>query len=125
MITLFKDPIFNTFDKVFDDFYLIKNQSSYINSNIKNEEDGYTLHLAVPGLSKEDLKLTLKDRLLIVSYEKPENSNFSFVSSFRKTYSVPDNVIEKDIKAKVENGVLEINIPKNKKKAIERLISLN
>jgi HSP20 family molecular chaperone IbpA len=40
-------------------------------------------------------------------------------------YDIPDDVKEKDIEGKVENGVLELTLPIDKKKSIERLISLN
>jgi HSP20 family protein len=81
----------------------------------------------VPGLTKDDLKISIKDGYLSISFKKEDgdNVNYSFVSSFSKTYSIPDDVNEKEITGKVENGILEINLPKSKKKSLERFISLN
>jgi HSP20 family protein len=122
MITLFKDPIFNTFDKVFDEAYFRANNR--INSNVSTTEEGYKVLLSVPGLSKDDVKISLKESMLTISYEK-NGDEFTFVDSFKKSYNVPDDVDEKNITGSVENGVIEITLPKSKKKSVERLISLN
>jgi len=73
------------------------------------------------------LTISVKDGLISISYKKEEtdDKNYSFVNSFKKTYSIPEDVSEKDISGKVENGVLQIILPKNKKKSLERFISLN
>lgn len=122
MITLFKDPFFNTFDKVFDEAYLRANNK--LNSNITTTEDGYRVQLSVPGLSKDDVKISLKESKLTISYEKV-GDEFTFIDSFKKSYSVPEDVDEKNITGSVENGVIEIVLPKSRKKSVERLISLN
>ena len=122
MITLFKDPFFNTFDKVFDEAYLRANNK--LNSNITTTEDGYRVQLSVPGLSKDDVKISLKESKLTISYEKV-GDEFTFTDSFKKSYSVPEDVDEKNITGSVDNGVIEIVLPKSKKKSVERLISLN
>lgn len=87
----------------------------------------HSVYISVPGLTKDDLKISVKDGYLTISYKKEDgdNVNYSFVSSFNKTYSIPDDVNEKEITGKVENGILEINLPKSKKKSLERFISLN
>lgn len=122
MITLFKDPFFNTFDKVLDEAYLRANNK--LNSNITTTEDGYKVQLSVPGLSKDDVKISLKESKLTISYEKV-GDEFTFTDSFKKSYNVPEDVDEKNITGSVENGVMEIVLPKSKKKSVERLISLN
>lgn len=123
MITLFKDPLFNTLDRVFDNAY--NQTSSYKQTNIiKNEED-WTIQLAVPGLTKEDIKISVKDGNLHISYERPKEDYSVFVSSFNRVYELPNDTDEKNITGSVEDGVLEIILPKSKKKLNERFISLN
>lgn len=123
MITLFKDPFFDVFDNMLE--------TSRVNAftpqvNLTKNENGYKLLMSVPGLSKEDIKITTKEGIITVSYEKEEKKdNLYFVSSFKKSYTLPDDVKEKDIEGRVENGVLELKLPTEKKKNIERLISLN
>ncbi len=128
MITLFKDPFFSALDRVLDDTYLKadRNFGSYKNTNITKNESEYKIQLAVPGLSKEDIKISLKESVLTISFDKEKtDDNFTFTSSFQRTYELPDDVDEKNISGSVENGVVEIILPKSKKKSVERLISLN
>ena len=57
--------------------------------------------------------------------EKNEEDSYNFVGSFVKSYNIPEDVKEKDIEGKVENGVLTISLPIDKKKSLERSIFLN
>lgn len=123
MITLFKDPLFDVFDKVFDTSYV---GATTPQINITKNENGYKLLMSVPGLSKEDIKITTKEGVITISFEKEEkNEKTYFISSFKKSYTLPEDVKEKDIEGKVENGILELKFPIEKKKNLERLISLN
>ena len=121
MSMLLKDPIF----KIFND-YAKSSSLNYPQVNVTKDEIGYKVLMSVPGLTKDDLKITIKEGVLKISYEKEEKSeNTSFVSSFTKSYVLPDDIKEKDIEGKVENGVLELNLPLDKKKPHERFILLN
>lgn len=121
MITLFKDPFFQGFDSAFDSKFLKTPETKIV----KNES-GYLILISVPGLSKNDLKITTKEGVLRISYEKTEGDNdLHFIGTFVKSYNIPDDVQEKNIEGKVENGVLTISLPMDKKKNLERLISLN
>jgi HSP20 family protein len=122
MITLFKDPFFQGFESVFETPKYFKMPEIKI-SKTDNE---YLINMSVPGLTKEDLKISTKEGVLKISFEKEEkDTKHYFVSSFTKSYNIPDDVKEKDIEGKVENGVLTLNLPIDKKKTLERLISLN
>ena len=127
MTMLFKDPFFNSLDRVFNDFDRVYTLGSFKQTNITTNEDDYLIQIAVPGLSKEDIKITQKGDILTISYEKEktDKETFSFTSSFKKTYTLPEDVDEKNITGNVDKGILEIKVPKNKKKTLERLISLN
>jgi HSP20 family protein len=118
MITLFKDPFFNNFDT--------KRFLSTPETNITKDDFGYTVQISVPGLTKEDLKISIKEGVLKISYQKEEgNETQHFIGSFVKSYNIPEDVKEKDIEGKVENGILTISLPIDRKKNLERLISLN
>lgn len=121
MITLFKDPFFTGFDKAFESRFTTTPET-----NISKTETEYVVSISVPGLSKDDLKISTKEGILKISYKKQEgDSNRHFIGSFVKSYNIPDDVKEKDIEGKVENGVLTLTLPIDKKKSLERLISLN
>ena len=118
MITLFKDPFFTGFDT--------NRFLSTPETKIKKTETEYTVSISVPGLTKDDLKILTKEGTLRISYEKQEgDETCHFIGSFVKSYTIPDDVKEKDISGTVENGVLIISLPIDKKKSLERLISLN
>jgi len=123
MVTLFKDPFFSTIDRVFDNAY--NQTSSYKQTNITKNDEDWTIKIAVPGLTKDDIKISLKESILTINYEKPKDDYSPFVNSFNRVYEVPSDVDEKNITGTVENGILEIILPKSKKKSSERLISLN
>lgn len=95
--------------------------------NVKESEDGFNLELAVPGLTKEDIKLELENDILTISAEKKvenetteENSKktekytrreFSF-QSFKRTFTLPETIDVSNINAKYENGILLVDLPK-------------
>ena len=122
MITLRKDPFLGMIDDIFDSSRLRTSPQV----SITKDEVEYKVLLSVPGLSKDDLKITIKDRVIKIDYDKEEKTETNgFVESFSKTYSLPDNVKEKDIEGKVENGVLILSLPFDRKKPLERVLSLN
>ena len=122
MITLFKDPFFSSFDNVFETTKFLKTPET----KVEKTETEYRVSLSVPGLTKENLKILTKEGVLKISFDKEENDNTRhFIGSFVKSYNIPDDVKDKDIEGKVENGVLTLILPIDKKKSLERLISLN
>lgn len=121
MINLFRDPFFNSVDRILE-----SKRNLTVPHIIRKDESEYKILLSIPGLTKEDLKISTKDGLLKISFEAEENENRDyFVENFTKIFVIPDDVKEKDIVGKVENGVLTIQLPLDKKKSLERTISLN
>ena len=107
--------------------------------NIMETKDNYKLELCIPGLTKEDVKLNIDaEGNLVVEMvkenksEKKENKEemrylrheFS-VEHFRQTVMLPDDIHKDQISAKVENGILDIVIPKvtveEKKQAVQTI----
>lgn len=90
--------------------------------NVKEQDKDILVELAVPGLSKEDFKITLDEGLLTVSAEKEEKKEeekegflrkeFSY-NSFSRSVRLPDNVDEeKDVQATYKDGVLKMTLHK-------------
>lgn len=121
MITLFKDPFYDVFDRLFE----TPRYESLPKVKVTQKDKEYKLLMSVPGLSKNDLKITTDNGTLKISYEKEEkNENSYFLNSFTKSYSIPDDVNDADIGAKVENGILELTLPITTKKLTERMIEI-
>ena len=105
--------------------------------NIMETKDNYKLELCIPGLTKDDVKLSIDaEGNLVVEMTKEtkheEKNNevrylrheFS-VEHFRQTVMLPEDIHKEQISAKVENGILDIVIPKvtveEKKKAVQTI----
>ncbi len=103
---------------------LSRPMSTTPSANVRETDAAYIVDLAVPGYGKEDLKVKLVDNMLTISAEKSaENVNEGekvtrreyHYGSFRRTFSVPENVDGGHIAARYENGILRIELPKIEK----------
>lgn len=115
--------LFTDLDSVFD-LGVDKSKVSAYTEIIKAEktENGYDIHFAVPGYEKEDLKISLEKRDLIVSarFEKEE----SWKKNFAKKIQIPEDADFSKLEAKLDKGILSISIPfKEKQKPVEIKIS--
>ena len=104
-------------------------------TNIKEFDDKFLLELAAPGKEKSDFNIELDNDVLTISSEKEisnENDDnytkreYSY-ESFKRSFSLFDNVDKDNIKATYKNGVLMIDLPKLKeeKQKIGRSIEVS
>ena len=102
--------------------------------DILETEKAFELHVAAPGMNKEDFKLDLKDNFLTISGERKftqtqNEDNFRSIEtqygSFSRSFSLPEHVDGTKISAKYVNGILEVNIPKDEKKTLKTTIKVN
>lgn len=113
--------IFNDF---FDNDWMVKANATAPAINVFETEKEYKVELAVPGMTKEDFNVHIdEENNLVISMEKKtENKEekkegrylrreFSY-SKFQQTMILPDDVDKEKISAQVENGVLNIDLPK-------------
>ena len=127
----------NWFPGIFNDFFgnewLEKANTNAPAINIIENENEYKVELATPGRTKNDFTIKIDDaNQLLVSMEKKEEKNedkkegrylrreFSY-SKFQQTMVLPENAEKEKIEAKVENGVLNIIIPKKKMNEIKKI----
>jgi HSP20 family protein len=125
----------NFFD---DDFFpVLSNRTSSMPAvNIREDENQYSLELAVPGMEKNDLKIDINEDVLTVSsetkHENEENKDgykrkeFSY-SSFCRSFYIPENVNRDKIDASYKDGILTVGLPKQEeeKSKISRQISIS
>ena len=118
-------PIFGNdfFDDFFDAPRMPAPRADLMKTDVQETADGYVLDIDMPGVKKEDMQVELKDGYLTVSaktgYENNEKDKKGcylrrerFTGSFSRNFYVGDEVTEQDIKARFENGVLTIAVPK-------------
>ncbi|MBN2280779.1 MAG: Hsp20/alpha crystallin family protein [Candidatus Marinimicrobia bacterium] len=89
--------------------------------DIEENDDAFHFHAELPGLEKDNVKISLKDNILTIrgekeSRKKNEKSNFHRIETtsgkFQRCFKLPYNVKQESIKAEFKNGVLNISIPK-------------
>ena len=124
---------FNTFD-IFDDFFdnffkptTFSNKVGNMRADIKENEKEYELAVDLPGFEKKDINLTLNDGYLTISAktEEKEEDNKNYirrerVCSYQRSFYVGDVISEEDIKAKYNNGTLELHVPKKQAQIPEK-----
>ena len=98
--------------------------------DVVETEDHLVLRADLPGLSKEDVNIEVKDGALTVSGERKaehEERTDGFYrverafGSFARSLSLPDNVDADRISADFNNGVLEVRIPKPEERKPHRV----
>lgn len=116
-IDSFKEIVDDMMNKSLADLVGIEGTPAKPPVNIKQKEDRYILELAVPGIEKENIKLTIEGKQLKISNnkektipeaeEKYERREFNF-TTFQRKFSLPDKVDTSNISANLKNGVLTI-----------------
>jgi HSP20 family protein len=127
----------NLIDKFFNESLSRQGGSAYSfvpKVDIIENEKAYEIHLAVPGVNKEDFKLDLNDNFLTVSGERKftkeqKDKNYHSIETqygaFSRSFGLPENVDAAKITAKYNNGILEIVVPKDEKKTLKTTITVN
>ena len=127
----------NLIDRFFNDKLTRSGGSAYSfvpRVDIIEEEKAFEVHVAVPGMSKDDFKIDLNDNYLTISgerkfsREKKEDNFYSMETqygTFSRSFSLPENVDANNISAKYVNGILEVSIPKDEKKIVKSTIKVN
>lgn len=127
----------NLIDRFFNDKLTRGGGSAYSfvpRVDIIEEEKAFEVHVAVPGMNKDDFKIDLNDNYLTISgerkfsREKKENNIHSVETqygTFSRSFSLPENVDATKISANYVNGILEVTIPKDEKKTLKSTIKVN
>ena len=120
--------IFNDF---FDNTWMERPKATAPAINVLETPDAYQLELAAPGMTKADFDIHLDEEGdLVIKMEKKGCENeqkkghyvrreFSY-TKFQQTMLLPDDTDREAISAKVEDGVLTVNLPKVKKVEVEK-----
>lgn len=121
-----------SFSNLFDDFFNTEignwRRSNFSNNNttlpqvnIMEDDNGFMVEMAAPGMKKSDFNIELDQNLLTISSERNEESKemkgrysrreFAY-HSFQRSFTLPEGANGEKIKANYKNGILEIAIPK-------------
>ncbi len=129
----------SVFNDLFDTEFMPKANCTAPAINVKESDKAYTVELAAPGMKKEDFNVHINDEgNLIIKMEsksekKDEDKNVRYLrrefsyTKYEQTLILPDDVNKEQIAAKVENGVLTVDLPKivEEKVKVSRQISID
>lgn len=104
--------------------------NGFMQADVAESEDAYTVEMNLPGVKKENVKIELKDGYLIVNAstkkevtEEDKKTKYirkeRYSGSGSRTFYVGKDLTQEDIKAKFEDGVLKLTVPKIEKKPEE------
>ena len=101
--------------------------NNIMKTDIKDTKEGYELDIELPGYNKEDVSAELKDGYMTISAstksdegEKDENGKYirreRYYGSCSRSFYVGEAITQEDIKARFENGILKLFVPKKEEK---------
>lgn len=103
----------NELDRLFDRNVFNAGPRPTPRESFHESENAWILRLDLPGFSKQDVTLTITDRTLQLKAETPPDRTFGGVVEHQ--WKLGDDVNESAITARLENGVLELTVPKQPK----------
>ncbi|MCR5109269.1 MAG: Hsp20/alpha crystallin family protein [Lachnospiraceae bacterium] len=100
-----------------------KNAAHVMKTDVHENEDGFEVDIDLPGFKKDEIRLSLEDGYLSVSASKALDNDKKdkkgklirqerYAGSMQRSFYVGDTIKEEEIKAKFEDGVLKLGIPK-------------
>lgn len=116
----------NLFDEFFNDEFFNDEAVNQVvpPANIKEGDNDFLVELAIPGVEKGDIDISVNDDTLTISSKKEKvvedkqegkyaRKEFSF-SAFKRMFRLPKTVDAGNISADYKDGVLKVNIPKGR-----------
>ena len=102
-------------------------EKNLMKTDIRDEKDHYEMMVDLPGFKKDEIQLSLQDGYLTISAEKgldkdenDKNGNLirqeRYSGALSRSYYIGESITEDEVKAKFEDGVLSIIIPKKEDK---------
>ncbi|MBQ3967344.1 MAG: Hsp20/alpha crystallin family protein [Lachnospiraceae bacterium] len=106
-----------------------KNAAHVMKTDVREHDGGYEVDIDLPGFKKDEIKLALENGYLSVSAAKALNNDEKdkkgkvirqerYSGSMQRSFYVGEGLTEEDIKAKFEDGVLKLTVPKKEKEAV-------
>ncbi len=126
-LTTYRRPnaLLTDVDRFIDDFFSTPahRSSSWVTppSDVVEREDRYLVRMDLPGVQKGDITITVENGSLLIkgtraSEERSDSDNEvrleRFRGEFARSFTLGDRVDPDKITAKLENGVLEVSVPK-------------
>ena len=103
--------------------------NGFMQADVSESEDAYTVEMNLPGVKKENVKIELKDGYLIVNAstkrevtEEDKKTKYirkeRYSGSGSRTFYVGEDVTQEDIKGEYKHGILKLFVPKKEAKPV-------
>ena len=107
-----------------------KNSNRVMKTDIREHDTGYELDIDLPGFKKDEISVELENGYLSISaakgLDKDEQDKQGkyirrerYAGAMQRSFYVGDHITQEDIKARFEDGILRLGIPKKDAKAVE------
>ena len=101
-------------------------------ANIVKDETGYTIEMAAPGYSRDEFDLNIEDGKLAISVTSEDGKDYGdkvqhreySLSSWKRSWVLPEGSSVDQITARYEAGILYVNIPNEMKRDTKRSITV-
>ncbi|KAJ3210566.1 hypothetical protein HDU67_005197 [Dinochytrium kinnereticum] len=114
-------PMLSSIYSPLADFWGVSPRTGHFSLDVTETDNNYVVRADVPGISKDDLSISLKDDILTISGEKKSESESTddkkhiverCYGAFNRSVRLPADADESSISAKLNNGVLELTVTK-------------
>ena len=107
-----------------------KHANNVMKTDVKETDTGYEVDIDLPGFKKDEINAQLDNGYLTISAakgldkdEKDKKGKYirkeRYAGAMSRSFYVGEGVTQEDIKAKYEDGILRLSVPKKEKKAVE------
>lgn len=123
----FADPFFRSLDQFFGDEGLLKGgaRDGWVPAvDVRESDESFLFTAELPGLSKEEVSITLEDNVLTLAgerrFDQDESKNeFRRIERsygrFTRSFTLPNDVDNDKVEAKYGDGLLTVIVPKTEK----------
>ncbi|WP_319371933.1 Hsp20/alpha crystallin family protein [uncultured Ilyobacter sp.] len=120
----FEDDVFN--DKIF-------RRRSLPPVNVSEDDEKYQIEVSVPGIEKENIKVSRDKDMLTISYEQKTSDEYKDKNyhrkefqcqSFSRSFNMPPDVELEKIYSKHQDGILTIHLPKSESARKEDVVDI-
>ena len=106
-----------------------KHAGHEMKTDVRETESGYEVDIDLPGFKKDEINVELNNGYLSISaakgLDKEEKKEGKYIrkeryaGSMSRSFYVGDAIKQEDVKAKYEDGILRLSVPKKEAKAVE------
>ena len=107
-----------------------KHEKNMMKTDVRETDDSYEVDIDLPGFKKDEVKIQLADGYLTIEAakgldkdEKDKKGKYirkeRYAGAMSRSFYVGEGITQEDIKAKYEDGILRLSVPKKEAKAVE------